>query len=663
MATNIAKTIEYITRRKFPNIEYNLSQNIIRHNEDMESLKNHSLNIFIGKIFKNLIDPKWSRRVSDSKGLNPIHYKEWREVEKLVSIQLFQDIQSVSRHLILLDPSSRRTKIHFIGMQILDFLTRYPYLYIVNPSIFIPYVTFTSRGTINTLKCFKRIWEANSKNSFFSVQLLRYLFLEKDFKPYFESLPDCLIENVIEDMKNDVFLNFCIREAKIDHPLIQKAFNGYPLDSYTVNYEELFSFAIESNNEIAVEYLWTEKISQMKRGRAILEKTLKLIVDNSLKTNIMMFLLFQVNENEFEDFFRSSSFKVIKNVVDEVRWHCVFNKIFDVLKIYFNSESVSKIFGILTNSVCKDYPKGMNLNFVVNYFSSLTESDKICILRKSTPKPTNLMSSTRKDKCQYERVLYKSIASNRENYLEELLKVKDVTALKDYFISEPGVTSLTEAAKIGNFTRIFEDLEMVVNEEVLFDIKSHFYEVSKYYLCSYFIQNRHFDRMMSFVDLFSSTDKDIVQFKIEILYMLDGFLIRETLFPKDGNLDIKCLKRADAVLAWCLNSDENISWFKKNINLTETLHRGPTIYHDKIWACLLKRQFNFLKKFLLWKKFEKKDRDLLGHIANDFIDVQVNEDEIPLFVNNFNNALYSSKIYTYLGTNCFAIFHSSILQR
>ncbi|KAL7637743.1 UNVERIFIED_CONTAM: hypothetical protein RMT77_011352 [Armadillidium vulgare] len=211
----------------------------------------------------------------------------------------------------------------------------------------------------------------------------------------------------------------------------------------------------------------------MKGGRDILGKVLKKFVYHSLKTNITMFLLLQVNENEFEDFFRSYSFKVIEKIIKEVRWHCVFQKIFDVLKIYLNSDFISRIFSTLTDFHLTGYPTCMNLDLVVNYFSSLPVSDKIYILRESTRYSTNsLPSSTEKNKSPYERVISKSL--DRKDYLEKLLEVGDDEELMNFFISCPRFHLDSEIDISGKRNSAFNALRRVYSKKVLSDIQERF---------------------------------------------------------------------------------------------------------------------------------------------------------------------------------------------
>ncbi|KAL7637740.1 UNVERIFIED_CONTAM: hypothetical protein RMT77_011349 [Armadillidium vulgare] len=447
--------------RKFPNIEYNLSCDKIRYNNELESLKNHSLNLRIGKIFKDILRTTWRVLECNEKFL---------KLEKLVSFQIANETDPLN-----IDPSLRKEKVHFIKLQIINFIAKYPYSHIECLEIFFPYIVFTGQGTINTMKSVRAFGMANSEFFLKRFRVTCYLFLKKDVKRTFKNLPDLVKLKVVSEMKKDFFINFCIRDAQIDHQLLRKAFDGYPHDNNSVNYKDYFFKAIDTNNEIAVEYLWRNKISKMRGGDAVLRKALIWIVDKPLKTNILIFLLFQVNENEFEDFFRSFSFKVIGIVIKEARWHCLFDKIFDVFKIYFNCDFVLKIFCILTEPYCTCCPTGLNLDLVVKFFCSLSASDKIYIVKKSTPNDIQTSSSTEEYEIPYERVLLNSLS--REDYLEKMLRVEDIYALKDFFISEPGVNILSKAFGNGKKELIYNVLRKVVNSEILSDIDSHLYDI------------------------------------------------------------------------------------------------------------------------------------------------------------------------------------------
>ncbi|KAL7637739.1 UNVERIFIED_CONTAM: hypothetical protein RMT77_011348 [Armadillidium vulgare] len=458
--------------KKFPNIEFNLSCDTIRYNNEMESLKIHSLNLHIGRIFKDVFKSEYGKELLINKRLQIDFYKELLHIEKFIDDVLETEIDP-----LMVTPSLRKAKLHFMTIQILNFLNKYPYLHIESPEIFFPYVVFTSQGTINTMKSIKLLRNAYPEKDFTSFQLTCCLCFEEQFKFHFEYLPDDVKEKVVSEMKNDFFFNFYIRETRIDHPLIGKTFKGYLRDKY-YNSTELFFNAINTKNEIAVEYLWRNKVSQLEGSCKIFETELERIVGDSLKTNIMMFLLFQVNENELEEFFRKFSFQVIEKVVKGVRFLCVFEKIFDVLKIYLNSESISKIFDILGDPHCKDCLAGINLDLVVNYFSSLSESNKIYIVKKSTQNPNNSLShSIQEDKNPYKNVLWKIITSDRKDYLKKMLKIEDAIALRDFFISKPGDDLISDAVKIEKLYYIYDVIRMVSNEEVLNDIYHHLLDI------------------------------------------------------------------------------------------------------------------------------------------------------------------------------------------
>ncbi|KAL7629909.1 UNVERIFIED_CONTAM: hypothetical protein RMT77_019972 [Armadillidium vulgare] len=452
----------------FPGIEYNLSCDKIIYNNEIESLQNHSLNLRIGKILKYILKSESGKRLFRYKGSED---EELLKVEELVDKQLAKE----TGHLVT--ESLRKTKVHFMIAHISSFLKKYPYLHIVSPENLFPYVDFTSQGTINTRKSLNLFRRTNFKKVFKRFQLSCHLFLIEDINHYFKCLPNYVKANVVVEMKKDFFIEFCVREAQIIHEFIREVFEGYPHDKKS-NYKDSFINAIKTDNEIAVDYLWRNKISKMNDKRVILDIGLKLVAGDSLKTNIMMFLLFQVNKNEFVNFFEHFSFVVIENVIKEVRWHCLFDKIFDALKIYFNSDFILKIFGILTDSHCTLCPLELNLDLVANFFSSLSASDKICIMWNCTSNHEGtLSSSAQDDEIPYERVLLKSL--DRVDYLEKMLRVDDSTAIKDFFISERGVSILSKAFRNEKVHNIDQVLRNVVEENHLNYIYWHFNNISR----------------------------------------------------------------------------------------------------------------------------------------------------------------------------------------
>ncbi|KAL7631150.1 UNVERIFIED_CONTAM: hypothetical protein RMT77_018548 [Armadillidium vulgare] len=127
----------------FPGIEYNLSSDKIIYNNDIESLKNHSLNIRIVKIYKDILKSESGKKLFRNKKSENI---ELLKLEKSANKQLAKEIG------YLVTESLRKTKVHSMTAYVSSFLKKYPYLNIDSPENLFPYVLFTSQGTINTMK-------------------------------------------------------------------------------------------------------------------------------------------------------------------------------------------------------------------------------------------------------------------------------------------------------------------------------------------------------------------------------------------------------------------------------------------------------------------------------------------------------------------------------
>ncbi|RXG69492.1 hypothetical protein Avbf_01868 [Armadillidium vulgare] len=565
--------------KKNPIIRYDLSQNLILNN-GMVSLRNHALNLCIGNCFKKVfMDLLESKEISidDNDNLS-ITYSKFQKIEKIVEKKLLEDLRLIS-YEYKYTHCLRQSNIHFMAMQILGFICKRTFLTCVNFTDLFRTMVFTSQGTINLLKSVLQfnIFNAEPIENF---RMKCHFFLENEIKDCYESLDNIERLFVRQYINTDPILEFWVLEIN--------PFERESHKDFSDKYEDLFFESIESNNEIAVEYLWNNKISKLERGRAILEKTLKSIIDNSLKTNIMMFLLFQVNENEIEEFFQTCSFKVIKNVVMEVRWHCIFDKIFNVLKIYLNSESIVKIFAILAKSHCENCPVDMNLNLAVNYFGSLSESDKIFILDKCTPYSTSEVEN------HFGKVLSRAISNmNKDEYLEKLLRFKNVTPLKNFFLSLSGYESLIEHAKTG------------------------------------YLYKSNFSKMREFVDYFSEYYQHIQQFKDKIPYLCGGKFIRETLFPTYGILNHESLEKTDEVLIWCLNTTKKAKSFKDSMNFIAE-NRCRIVYFDKILNCVKNSRFTFLKRLFEWKGLKNKEKTAL-------LKKLMNSKSLHKMINNLNH--------------------------
>ncbi|KAL7637724.1 UNVERIFIED_CONTAM: hypothetical protein RMT77_011333 [Armadillidium vulgare] len=627
----IFENIPYEIPKKNPIIRYDLSQNLIL-SIGMVSLRNHALNFCIGNCFKKVfMDLLESKEISidDNDNLS-ITYSKFQKIEKIVEKKLLEDLRLISyeykyTHYL------RQSNIHFMAMQILGFICKRTFLTCVNFTDLFRTMVFTSQGTINLLKSVLQfnIFNAEPIENF---RMKCHFFLENEIKDCYESLDNIERLFVRQYINTDPILEFWVLEIN--------PFERESHKDFSDKYEDLFFESIESNNEIAVEYLWNNKISKLERGRAILEKTLKSIINNSLKTNIMMFLLFQVNENEIEEFFQTCSFKVIKNVIMEVRWHCLFDKIFNVLKIYLNSESILKIFAILAKSHCENCPVDMNLNLAVNYFGSLSESDKIFILDKCTPYSTSEVEN------HFGKVLSRAISNvNKDEYLEKLLRFKNVTPLKNFFLSLSGYESLIEHAKTGYLYSFFDFLINILNNDIyyLFEVKRVFFHHANEIICIHFIQESNFSKMREFVNYFSEYYQHIQQFKDKIPYLCGGEVIRETLFPTYGILNYESLEKTDEMLIWCLNTSKKAKSFKDSMNFIAE-NRCRIIYFDKILSCVKNSRFTFLKRLFEWKGLKNKEKtELLKKLMNsknlhEMIN-NLNHIEKQTFVENFASFL------------------------
>ncbi|KAL7637727.1 UNVERIFIED_CONTAM: hypothetical protein RMT77_011336 [Armadillidium vulgare] len=638
--------------KKFPNITYVLSDDVIIINgEKMVSLVDYSLIMCISNTFKKLSERyNWSEKLSNARGLTSTLYKVYLSFEDLIEDKVLNDLQFIpfdSKFTI----SYIKQKIKFMGMQIVDFLTKGDCFYLVNMAKFLDNVIFTCQGTINKHKSVLQLLKKFSDFPYTKFRIMCHHFFGEIIKTNYEKLPDFSANYFDENMAKDYFLQFWMWEIKTPHPSVPEILNEDILDTTwfapyvndSVLYVRVFFKAIETNNEIAVEYLWTNKISEFEERERILERALNLAVKYSIKTNIMMYLLFQVYENELDNFFNYNYFSLIQNIVKNVRWHCVFFKIYELVKRNFDLHNFLKIFRSMSDSHWENnYIAELNLDLIVNFFSSLPELAKAFIVNDS---------KSRIIRCSYGTVFSRVCINKREDLLKKLTKFNDDKILKTFFNSDSGVISLTEITKKGCLNFMYSVMigsDKDLNEKKLKDLDGtmcHFFRERKDYLCRYFIENRQFNMVISFVDFFSNSFIsfiDISKFKLEILYMLGGTIIREILFPSNKILSSENLKTGKFFLIWCLRKEEIVDTFKKYMNLTLCLNREndqvKIVFYDKIRTCVLTSQWKYLSEFFDWKGIETEEKSsLLQKLMNDefLIRCVVQMDDTTTFLYNF----------------------------
>ncbi|KAL7643669.1 UNVERIFIED_CONTAM: hypothetical protein RMT77_005652 [Armadillidium vulgare] len=612
--------------KKFKNMAYDLAQNIIfEEKNETKNLKYLSLMFLIADLCK----VSCVRRRSDVRNLicqniacfksstEPSHYSEIaKEITQLITeghIFPFLSLYSINvkKFYTLINKTC-----FFVAMQICNMLKK---IFISTNDIrdvmlILNNLALTCQGTVNLKKTVTRILDGNIMDKL-SVNdhcvLACYYFIEpkvvfhhskrvrtKRFENYFKSRS--------KDNSMHIFLAFWI--WFIDKNKVIAALNGCQAFLNvmefrylnTKDYDELsnvFEQAVLSNNENAVEYLWINFISRMPNKLQILEKVLKLAFPHTDKTNIIMFLIFQINNNELEDFFKSNYFTIIQNIAKNIRWHSLFYKIFNELKNYFNANDFLKLLTDLTHTYFIDHSTfiDLTLNFI-NLFPDLFK-------HLLANKPDEI----------YNNLFRKPFLYAKEDLVRTLLKLISEVELKNFLCSNSGINLLAETIKNGKINFHDKILPEFLTRDTILKIKRNLFFGKREILSKYFMRLLQFENPCYLVDWMSDAVPDqIREFKVSLAHHTGRFCFRKIFFRTDIKRNYNPISRATDFLFWCFRSEESISSFKQNIILcpsqTYTGDIEPILCYNDLKTLMLESKWDRIIMFFNWNgcSFEEK---------------------------------------------------------
>ncbi|KAL7631083.1 UNVERIFIED_CONTAM: hypothetical protein RMT77_018624 [Armadillidium vulgare] len=613
--------------KMFKNISYDLAQNIIyEEKNEPKNLKYLSLMFLIADLCKfsnvrkrsdimNLICKNISCIRSSTE---PSHYsgiaKEITQLileEHILPSSSFQSI-NISKFRTLINET-----VFFVAMQICDMVKK---IIISNDDnkdviLFLNNLVLTCQGTINLKKTVVRILNRSNTENFTlndKCLLSCYYFIEETVVFHhservhtkrFEDYCNCRSQE-----KEKIFLSFW---KWLIGRKTQEAFNimyGYPTiedikespdnnEGESIELSKVFEQAILSNNEKAVEYLWINYISRMPNKVQILEKVLTLAIPHTDKTNIIMYLIFQINNNELEDFFKSNYFTIIQNTVKNIRWHSLFPKIFNELKNYFNANDFLKLLTDLTHTYFIDHSAFIDLtlyfiNLFLDYFKLLL-----------TNKPDDI----------YSKLFTKPILYAKEDIVRTLLKVINKVELKNFVCSNSGINLLVETIKNGKLNFHDKILPEFLTRDTILNIKRDLFFGKKEILLKYFMRLLQFENLCYLVDWLSDAVPDyICEFKVSLAHHAGRFCFRKIFFRTDVQLNYNPISRATDFLFWCFRSKESISLFKQILILcpsqTCTGEIEPILCYDDLKTLMLGSKWERIELFLNWRGYSVEEK-------------------------------------------------------
>ncbi|KAL7631082.1 UNVERIFIED_CONTAM: hypothetical protein RMT77_018623 [Armadillidium vulgare] len=613
--------------RRFKNISYDLAQNIIYEEKDEpKSLKYYSLIFLIAHTLKKNRDVRknyimnlfFQNYTLIKSSTEPFHNSE-------IANEIAQQITEFCILPLLLKKSIDKKlrpflkeTIFFLVVQICDMIGKN----IISTDdirdvlLIFKNLVLTCQGTINLRKTVIQILNRSNGTDFTQFDkcvLACYYFIEEEVvSSNSKRVPTLCFEHFFNSRSRDKAMNLFLKFWKwfIDKNRedVQKVTNGYQTyinkmefpdlnEGESIELSNIFKQAVLCNNENAVQYLWINYISGMSNKVQILEKVLTLAIPHKNKTNIIMFLLFQINNNELEDFFKSNYFTIIENIVKNVRWHPLFPKIFYELEYYFYADDFLNLLTDLTHTYFIDHSTFIDLtlyfvNLFPDYFKHLL-----------TNKPDDI----------YNKLFTKPLLYAKEDIVRTLLKVINEVELKNFLCSNSGINLLAETIKNGKLNFHDKILPEFLTRDTILKIKRNLFFGKKEILSKYFMQILQFENLCYLVDWLSDAVPDYIsEFKVSLVHYAGRFCLRKIIFRTDVQLNYNPISRATEFLFWCFRSEESISSFKQILILcpsqTYTGEIDPILCYDDLKTLMLESKWEQIKMFLNWRgcSFEEK---------------------------------------------------------
>ncbi|KAL7631029.1 UNVERIFIED_CONTAM: hypothetical protein RMT77_018683 [Armadillidium vulgare] len=620
--------------RRFKNISYDLGENLLSvEKNEPKCLKHYSLMSSIVSIcreyrildfFEN--DENVSCIISSTE---PSGYFEIaKELTRIITeVFIFPKILFNSGNVNKIRAFINEN-VFFVAVQICDMLRKnnYSNIFIRDAKFFLESLVLNCQGTINLKKTGIRILHKEitfELSNYYRCKLGCYHFIEEILINNFPTLVvsprfESYFENKFNGVKTVQFLNFWKWFIRRCNKYLPNDFRDYEFinivknlsldEDESMNLLNIFEIAVICNNENAVQYLWFNYISKMNNCAKILEYVLNLAIPCTDKTNISIYLISQINSNELEHILKSNCFIIIRNIVQNVRWHSLFAKFFNEVKNYFKVDDFLNLLTCLTHTYFINYPTFINLT--LKYVNSLPDSVKHCLGNKSYYICNDLLT--------------KPVSNLKQDLVISLLKLINEVKLTNFLCTNSGINLLAEPIKNGKLEFCEKILQEALTRDIILEIKRKLFYCKIEILSKHFMQLRQFKNLCSLMDWLSEAiSENIDKFKKTLVLKYNGHCFREMIFKTDIENDYNHILRAIEFLFWCLKSEESVTLFiKQNIILCnpQTYSESENVIScfEDLKILMLESNWDRLATFFNWMNctLEEK-RALIQDLLND----------------------------------------------
>ncbi|KAL7637851.1 UNVERIFIED_CONTAM: hypothetical protein RMT77_011463 [Armadillidium vulgare] len=499
--------------KKFPYFQYDLSQNLVHYvRKEFVPLHIQSLILTIASIYKDSHIIEAMKKTIDS--LEDPQNLTNNDIIKIVKLQ------SIAKETFVLKLNGKYTRpfvdwfIHYVFMQILDFFIKGAMHNSIPLNVYLENLTFTSQGTINLKKTILRILQGSSLPLSSKFAVACHYFVDKYFirnlynsdksekeEKYFTANPKFI---------TDYSLYYWMWQIHGTRKLVTEANSFYSKSGSMWSRAELpnevailiiFQKAIEDNNELAVQYLWTNHISKMTGKFEKLSNVLTVAFTDTTKINICLYLLFQIQNNEVKWLLKFISNEMMKCIIKNVRWYYLSINIFKEFVTFFSTDNILELLYMMSEDQCRYHSSRIAYSSIKDHVLTMPGEEK------------EILSGGR---MKFVRTLLKFI-NNRRDLMAILLK-SNLRKNKMLVCIKSGENFLTELIKKEEF-HLLQSTGISFEGEDAHEIKL-FMNFQKFYCISHkFIKSLKVLTLSIFIDWRTRASADQYQFKNEIIEM------------------------------------------------------------------------------------------------------------------------------------------------
>ncbi|KAL7630491.1 UNVERIFIED_CONTAM: hypothetical protein RMT77_019330 [Armadillidium vulgare] len=602
-------------KKKIPNIDFDLSQNILFY-KNLVRLDHPSFVIFSSYYLKKLnifealgeIDFEMEDILSDNNVISVIENfvtKIQRNISKDFGIKLK-----------LLDTYVKSSIFLVIERTVSFFQVAKIYL-LKEQQLFVKNFVFTSHGTVNTKMTLVQVLDNENLREYRKFKLAAHFFLGKQIVRYYYSLltkeeKDSL-SNV--DIDDDFACYYWVWQIKGSRAPIKNFLSYYwdrlmsvkecRLDVQKSEFaiQNIFERAVKNHNEIAVQYLWVNHVSNLNERELILKHSILSYKEKASHINIIMYLISQAEEEELIGFFHSDRYKNLMLFYTNKRWKFLFFDVLNTLSANFVGQDYFYILQNIAATYRSKNSSEVDLNFLCIFFQKI---------------PVDKRNMLGNFDCSWE-VYYEllRVVFNDANVPMVVVILEYCSRLKvfDFFLTSFGMDLLEISIKKSCYKFVNKILYAYLYKFQIDRVKSEFFRVKGFDVCYalLFVGVSEMNRFMNWLSD-SVSSEDLVEFSRQLIFMNNGKFVKDLLFSLNIST-INPFSYSDEILEWCVGH-KGTNMIKSFISLhmqeEESLQGSVIKCYDNVSKLVLESDWKFLNELIRWKKCTTKDRIDLG---------------------------------------------------